>query len=129
VSCTSCGTTFAALANINTKGRAQWLDQQEPGCRCQRISISEHSPGPVDDTEILIRIVIAPYHVHPKTGSPKASALTHAESIGMSLFREGRATDNEIRAAAEQIIRNARAAALKQGKTKRKTSVFMASSA
>jgi hypothetical protein len=109
VSCTTCRTTFAALAGTDKKEHALRLDQEEPTCRCQRVSVSAHSPGPVDDTETLIRIVIVPHHVG-KMGSLKASVLTHTENIGMSVFREERATDDEIRATATTLVQNARKA-------------------
>jgi hypothetical protein len=107
------------MAEINPKEHALWLDREEPGCRCQRVSVSGLSPGPVADSETLIRIVL-PQHIFQKTGLLKPSVLTHAESRGMSVFREERATDDQIWAAAERIVRNARAVALKQGKNKEK---------
>jgi hypothetical protein len=110
VSCTTCRATFAALAGTKREEHALRLDQEEPRCRCQRISVSEHSPGPVHDTETLIRIVIVPYHINRKTGLLKASVLTHAGSIGMSVFREESASNDEIRAAAMTLVQNARKA-------------------
>ena len=82
--------------------------------------MSEHSPGPIEDTETLVRIIIIPDHVQGSTGLPKASVLTHAQSIGMSVFRDGLASDDEILTAAKQLVHNARAAALRQGKNKDK---------
>jgi hypothetical protein len=108
------------LAKVDAKEHAQRLDQDEPGCRCQHFSVSEYSPASVDNAETLIRIVIVPHHIHTKSGSPRAAVLTHAENIGMSVFREERATNDEIRATAERLVHNARTAALKQGKNKEK---------
>jgi hypothetical protein len=110
VTCASCKATFASLPDINRKEYALWLDQEQPLCRCQRISVSDHSPGPVEDAETLVRIVVVPYHFNRKTGSLKPSVLTHAESIGMSVFREERANNDEIRATAMTLVQNARAA-------------------
>jgi hypothetical protein len=47
--------------------------------------------------------------MHPKTGMPRPAALTHAETIGLSVFREERATDDEIRGTALRLVENARA--------------------
>lgn len=110
MSCPTCQATFASLTSIDRTEHAFRLDQEEPECRCQRVSVSEHSPGPVDDMEALVRIVIAPQHIHRKTGLPKASVLTHAESIGMSVFREGLATNEERLSAAAILVQNSRKA-------------------
>jgi hypothetical protein len=96
------------MADVIPKERALWLDRQEPGCRCQRISISERSPGAVADAETLIRIAIEPDHFFRNTGLLRPTILLDAENRGMSVFREEQAADAEIRAAAERIVANAR---------------------
>ena len=82
------------------------LDAQEPGCRCEGGSISDHSPGRVNDGETLVRILVAPTHFDKKTGLPKATALSHAETIGLSVFREQHATNDEIFNTAKKLIEN-----------------------
>jgi hypothetical protein len=113
VSCANCQATFAALESEEYKERARRLDEQEPGCRCQLVQVSKHSPGQVENTEVLVRILVAPQHMRRKTGRPRSAALTDAERGGLSVFREERATDAEIRKVAEDLVFSARA---RQGK-------------
>lgn len=111
------------MAEININERAEWLDRKEPECRCQRISVSERSPGAVHDAETLIRIAIDPDHFFRKTGLLKPSILIHAETRGMSIFREERATNDEIRTAAERLVANARAFARQRRKSEKNIGV------
>ena len=89
--------------------RAFRLDTSQPGCRCQNLSVSEHSSGPVECKEVLIRILVAPQHMDKKR-RPRAAALSDAERNGLSVFREHQATNSEIREVAEGLVARARAA-------------------
>jgi hypothetical protein len=57
---------------------------------------------------MLVRILVAPQHKDRKTGLPRSAALTHAETIGLSVLREERATGGEIPSVAERLVANAR---------------------
>ncbi|MFG1433191.1 hypothetical protein V5F44_19380 [Xanthobacter sp. V2C-8] len=70
--------------------------------------MSEFSPGPVGSDELLIRIIVAPQHIHPKKKTPKAGALADAERGGLSIFRNDQATNEEIRRVAEALVNRAR---------------------
>lgn len=107
--CENCKATFALLegGSVKSSDRALELDQREPLCRCQKHSVSEHSKGPVADNEVLIRLLVAPQHMHKK-GGPKAGALSDAESHGLSLLREDTASDKDIRDLAEFLVSRAR---------------------
>lgn len=83
------------------------LDLAQPNCRCQGFSVSDYSAGPVEDDEILARILVSPQHMGSK-GKPRAAALTDAERNGLSLFRDDRAKDHEIRKVAEGLVEKAR---------------------
>jgi len=122
VTCARCRATFAALGSESTIQHALRLDEQEPLCRCQGVSVSEHSPGRVEDAETLIRILVAPQHIDRKTGLPRAAALTHAETIGLSVLRD-RATNNEILSLATRLVQNARSNQANPDKAK-KVGVF-----
>jgi hypothetical protein len=119
--CVDCRATFALLERSeNFQRRAMLLDETHPDCCCQALSVSEHSTGRIDGNEILVRILVAPQHMD-KRGEPKAGALTDAERSGLSLFREGQATDTEIRKVAEVLVERARGA---NGRKPEKAGVF-----
>lgn len=113
MSCVECRATFDALDADDQPGqecRVARLDRAHPDCRCQDHSVSPHSVGRVEDDEVVARILVAPYHIDKKTGLPRASALSGAESSGLSLFRDAHAKDDEIRAVAVGLVENARKA-------------------
>jgi hypothetical protein len=106
-----CRRTFRALEKaLPSRSRASILDSERPNCRCEKASVSPHSPGRIEESEILVRILVAPQHIRPKTGRPRAAALSDAETHGLSLIRERTATDEEIRATAEMLVARARQA-------------------
>jgi len=94
---------------------ADYIDKQCPFCSCQYFSVSEYSKGPIADVESLIRLVISPQHVrtNASSSSVKSGVLSHAENIGMSVFRSD-ATTSELLSVAEKLIQTAR----KNGNTK-----------
>ena len=83
------------------------LDLAEPGCRCQAVSVSEYSTGPISDDETLIRLLVSPQHRNSQQ-RPKAGALADAERYGLSMFRESTATDQEILDVATELVSRAR---------------------
>ncbi len=107
--CEQCRATFAALdlSDESLTHRAVRLDEAQPACRCEAVSVSKHSPGIVVDSEILIRILVAPQHMGGK-GRPRAAALSDSERLGLSVLRQDHAKDNEIRSVAERLIARAR---------------------
>jgi hypothetical protein len=111
VTCETCKDTFAALAALEAEGRnnerARLLDEREPECRCESASISEYSPEAVQDAEVLIRIIVAPQHV-TKSGGPRAAALSDAERTGLSVFRDGHASNDEILGVARELVARAK---------------------
>ena len=54
------------------------------------------SPGPVQDTEKVYRILIAPVDIGMTAEQIAVTAVTHSETIGMSVLRD-RASDLEFR--------------------------------
>lgn len=54
------------------------------------------SPGPVQDVEKVYRILIAPVDIDMTTEQITLTAITHSETIGMSVLRE-QASDQEFR--------------------------------
>lgn len=37
--------------------------EEFPNCACERESVSKHSPGPVDDSEVLVRTLFRERHI------------------------------------------------------------------
>lgn len=109
MACADCRAVFGALETLeDSKLRAARLDELCPGCKCEPVSVSQYSSGPVVNSESLVRLLIAPQHRNRRNGSLRASSLTDAETHGLSLFREDQATDREIVAQAERLIERAR---------------------
>lgn len=106
----ACSATFSLLKkDVLPCSPAFYVDREHPDCSCEHHSVSDHSPGPVESDEMLIRILVAPQHMK-NNGKPKAAALSDAERNGLSSFREKFVTDHELRSAAEQLVERARAA-------------------
>jgi hypothetical protein len=74
------------------------VDEAFPAGECERMPVSEFSPGCVHAEEKLTRFVIHPIHVN-NDGMPVSVVFNDAWSSDLSLFRETRATDAEIRVA------------------------------
>jgi hypothetical protein len=85
-------------------GRAQTMDSTAPGCGCEACSHSGF--GQVKGPEILERLVLSPRHV--RSGQIYASALSNAETVGLSAFRQAHTTDIEVRGAAVKILSEGR---------------------
>ena len=102
--CDDCLAVFAALSRLEiSKMRAVRLDEACPSCKCSDVSVSEFSPGPIANPELLVRLLLAPQHMNKKR-APRAAALTDAETHGLSLFRDEHATDQHIITQAEQLV-------------------------
>lgn len=66
--------------------RAERFGAEHPGCVCDAVSISEHSPGRVENDEKLARVVIEPKHINAD-GTIEAASLRDACQNGLSLQR------------------------------------------
>jgi hypothetical protein len=53
----------------------------------ESVSVSPHSPQPVQDEETLARLLHSPHFVDADTGTPTPAALKDAESRGLSVDR------------------------------------------
>jgi hypothetical protein len=74
------------------------VDEAFPAGECERLPVSEFSPGCVHALEQLTRLVIHPIHVN-NDGMPVSIVFNDAWNSDLSLFREARATDTEIQIA------------------------------
>ena len=58
-----------------------------PDCACERESVSEHSPGPVADSEVLVRTLFLESHVDPLGRVKPAYFRRDPEGRGFSVDR------------------------------------------
>lgn len=74
-------------------------------CPAERTQQSTHSPGIVEDTENLGRIIIAPEHVDTATGElkPGAFRIDDLKTRGLSLVRLEHASEQQIQDRADQL--------------------------
>ena len=78
-------------------------EERFPDGECERVSVSRFSPGPVTDDETLERLVFHPIHIDPGTGRPTLQIFTDAWTSDLSVFRQERATREEIALAVQQM--------------------------
>ena len=99
---TSCRELFTSSGLSGTALQAA-VEIQFPNGDCEQVTVSPYSPGPVADEETLTRLVFHPIHIHPTTGAPTSMAFADAWSSDLSVFREDKATDQEIALAIKQM--------------------------
>lgn len=75
-----------------------------PGGECEAEQVSSHSHGPVQDEEVLTKLIVDPIHYDRQTGQISPLAFNDATTLDLSLFREVLATDAEIQLAINEII-------------------------
>ena len=91
-SCESCRATFKDTKSNDKYGET--IDRTHPSCACEAFEVSSYSPGPVEDSEKLYRMIILPGdfdHLESLT-------FTSVEDVykkGLSVVR-ARATNEEI---------------------------------
>jgi hypothetical protein len=84
--------------------RVPGINAAAPNCECEKFSVSEHSPGRVEDAETLTRFVFYRDHLD-KTGKyAKPSLFSHACTNGCSIQREVLATPGELSSFVDQFI-------------------------
>lgn len=91
----SCADCRALLNGLSADGlQACRVDQAFPGCACEQFSVGETSPGRIDDSEYVYRMVISPGDIDDD-GRLLLIALRDVKSDGLSVFRD-HATDDDI---------------------------------
>lgn len=81
---------------------AAQLDEIAPWCACEACAASDFGPVKID--EQLIRFIVPPSHWDKAKARPKAAALSHAQTSGMSVFREKFVTDQELMINAAALV-------------------------
>ena len=81
---------------------------KRPGCNSIFLTLDEStgaipalSPGPVQDQETLLRIIIEPDHINEGRIQPSAVQLRDLTQRGLSVHRREYTTEQEIRTAAQ----------------------------
>ena len=69
-----------------------------PGCECEKYSVSDYSPGLIQDDELLIRTVYSPIQINQKTGwVDPAHFRTDALKRGFSVNRNVHISEADLR--------------------------------
>ena len=83
---------------------------KRPGCNSIFLTLDEStgaipalSPGPVQDQETLLRIIIEPDHINEGRIQPSAVQLRDLTQRGLSVHRREYTTEQEIRTAAQAL--------------------------
>jgi hypothetical protein len=104
--------------------RATLFAAEHPGCECDQVSISPHSPGRVEDGELLARVIIEPKHLNLDDGTVEAASFREACSYGLSLLRLSYVANAHLRrfdeSLAERVRDREESAAQKQGRAPEK---------
>lgn len=69
---------------------------QAKDCICEEYSVSNYSPGTVQDDEYVIRQIYSPIHIDEETGRLKPLAFEDASSRGMSVNRKNHISKEEL---------------------------------
>jgi hypothetical protein len=76
-------------------------DEKFPGGLCERVKVSDYSPRAVHALEKLTRLVVHPIHVDGG-GTPCSVVFTDVWNSDLSVFREGKAKNHEIKLALKE---------------------------
>ena len=78
--------------------------EQFPNCECERHSVSDHSPGLVEDDEPLVRTLYSPHHINKATGDVTPAAFADATTRGLSVNRMQHISEAELLAKIEAKV-------------------------
>ncbi|GCL36003.1 hypothetical protein SR1949_11030 [Sphaerospermopsis reniformis] len=71
-----------------TSNRCKFVQENDSECNCEKVSVSQYSPGIIEDDEILIRQIYSPIHIDKETGKVNSSAFIDSQDKGMSVNRK-----------------------------------------
>lgn len=83
--------------------RVSEINAAAPDCACEKYRMGVHSPGVIDDSEMLARFVFSPYQVDKK-GRLKPSAFSHVYDKGCSIQRDTMVKNDEVLAFVTQFL-------------------------
>lgn len=67
--------------------------------------MSWHSPGPVENSEMLVRLVFHPVHLHKKKNEIKPNFFSHVHEQGCSIQRAGKLKSDEAHNLVQKFLR------------------------
>lgn len=76
--------------------RVSEINAAAPDCSCEKYRMSKHSPGVVDNFEILARFIFSPIQFDKKKGKVTPAAFSHVYSKGCSIQRESIAQNDHV---------------------------------
>jgi len=82
--------------SYNSAERVAKINEAAPDCACEKYRMSAHSPGVVENSELLARFVFSPLHFHKKNGKLMPNVFSHVHNKGCSIQRDSIAKHNEI---------------------------------
>ena len=71
-----------------TSNRCKFVQENDSQCNCEKVSVSQYSPGIIEDDEILIRQIYSPIHIDKQTGKILPLAFLDVQDKGMSVNRK-----------------------------------------
>lgn len=95
--CAGCAAAWASAEHLH---KARALDAYSPQCGCEKESLHPDGGTPVDDDELIVRVVTGPDSFD--NGEILRNRLTALFSSGVSMIRQG-ASDAEIRQTVEEL--------------------------
>jgi hypothetical protein len=104
-----CLNFFESVAQ--SKDKAGDLQKTGNAIQWESLTASVHSPGPIQNKEILLRLVINPLHIDPADGSIKPSLVSDVKDKGASCQRLGYGTEDEAIQAGRTLATSKNAAA------------------
>ena len=84
-----------ASGKVNPSTRVGDFNQAAPDCCCENQRMSDYSPRPVSNDEVVTRFVFAPLHVR-RNGKLNSSLFSQVQNTGCSVQREAIATRAEL---------------------------------
>lgn len=75
-----------------------------PNCECENGSVSDHSPGLVQDDEVLVRVLYSPHYINKETGEVTPAAFADARTRGLSIRRKTHISEKDHRAKIEEKV-------------------------
>lgn len=80
------------------------VSERHPNFECELECCSEHSPGPVQDEETILFLLINPTHFDPETGTLLPIAFQEVHNRDLSVLRTSHADREEIRNTIAEIV-------------------------
>jgi len=91
------------VATENDPDRVGLIADSKPDCACESEPFSQYSPGLVQSSETIVRMVCVPMHVHLKRVELKTSFFSHIATNGASVQRLEIASDAELLKCVEDL--------------------------